>query len=742
MSSTIGRIYSTGFNASGYSNGTGKFGNVSVQAIAPSAANYGTGSPAKLDINTGVIGNTTESNISFDGTDILDSVEDFQFHIWADTKKPYAKDPIPANLATGVAIDSDFQFDLRDSKNGEGDDSGVGTGVNTSEPPGSITADDGGGSIDITAYNSFSCSGIWGTNLCNVSVDPPSPSGISGDARNWNYGTEYTLTISGYQDLASSNQDQLGDANGPNTMDAKIFKFTTEADVGAPLVAAETPVRASAGNAVSSNIVVDIVDRKGGLLGPSGSGVKPDTCRFNISSASVPLATYRQSSAEVGVIDIAYGYRFTINPPTDFAEGETVSVSAFNCEDISGNTMVTDNWTFSVFDSNPPYVTDESPSNDQSSALTQNISFRIKDDASGIDLANTVIYVNGVYYSNTGGAGSVTTVGTRITFVDSLNFNGGNYAGDTTGIVGSANNMLFTIDPQAAFTAGEAVPIVIYSRDALGSLMERVLYAFAANGAAPVCPAASSYCGSGTTFDGTKCVGVSSGGSCAVDQTFGIAPSIELQINEPTLTVDPVDKNTILISWMTNIPATTMIAYDTRGSISGATPFFDYRFSTPEDEKLKLVHSVLVKDLIPGKVYFFKPGGKANGRYASGVERLMALPFETIEISGALRSDTGVEAPQVICPNPVIVPRPAPTPAPAPRRRASVSSGATKTTITTPEQTAPTPQVEDASPVIKDAEPTTPKKQFFDMTKIISSGDRLVFRGKAKPGALLTLTLY
>lgn len=744
VSSTIGRIYSTGFNTVGYSSGQGDFGKFTVEAIAPSAANYGTGSPSKLDINTGVIGVTTESNISFDGTDILDDVEDFQFHIWADTKKPYAKNPVPANLATGVAIDSNFEFELRDSKNGEGDDSGVGTGVNTSEPPGLITTDDGGGPVDITAYNAFSCSGIWGTNLCNVSVDPPSPTGIPGDSRNWNYSTEYTVTVSGYRDLASSNQDQLGDTNGPNIMDTKIYTFITEADTDAPFVTAETPVRASTGNPVSTDIVIDVIDLKGGMVGISGSGLNSATCRFNISSASVPLATYSEVSPDVTVIPVAYGYRYTINPPSDFAEGETVSVSAFNCEDVSGNMMVTDNWTFSVSDSNPPYITDESPSNDQSATLNQNITFRIKDDASGIDLANTVIYVNGTYYTNTGGPGAVTTVGTKITFASSLNFNGGNYLGDTTSISGSINNTLFTINPETAFTAGEPVPIVIYTQDTFGNIMERVIYAFAAQGAPLVCPAASSYCGNGTSFDGAKCISSSSGGgSCSASQVYGGVPSIQLSINEQTVSVTPLNEHSALVSWMTSIPATTVIAYDERGSMSGETPYFDFRYSTPEDEKLKLVHSIIVKDLKPGKVYFFKPGGKANGRYASGVERLMALPFQTIEVAAASSPESDTKGPQVICPKPVIVPRPAP--APAPRRR--VPSTRTRPRAAAPTTTAPT-QVAPALPV---EEPTTSQdagttkkggKGFFEIIRIYDKSEKLNIYGKAKPGALLTLTIY
>ncbi|MCE9585969.1 hypothetical protein K8R04_01455 [Candidatus Uhrbacteria bacterium] len=412
VSSTIGRIYSTGFQTSGSTVGQGTFGTVAVTALRPTAFGYGSGSPTTLDINIGSVGATTESNISFIGADLLDDAEDFQMHVWADTKKPYALNPNPANAAAAVAIDSTYAFDLRDSKNGEGDNSGVGTGVNTTEPPGSITTNDGGGAVNVTAYDSFSCSGVWGTNLCGVTMNPPPPSGISGDTRNWGYATTYSVVISGFKDLASASQDQLGDANGPNTMDTKTYTFTTEADTVAPRVTAETPARGSGGNGASVNIVIDLQDRKTYPSGPSGVGITPSTCRFNISSPSSPLITYLQGSPTVTVTTIDYGYRFTINPSVDFAENETVSVSAYNCEDAVANIMTTDNWTFQTADSAPPYVQNESPSNDQTSSLDQNITFHLKDDGAGVDLANTIVFVNGTYYTNAGGAGQVTVSGT------------------------------------------------------------------------------------------------------------------------------------------------------------------------------------------------------------------------------------------------------------------------------------------------------------------------------------------
>jgi len=662
VSSTIGRIFSTGFRTSGFSTGQGSFGTVTWTMLKPTAANYGTSAPALLDINIGTVGNTTESNISNNGTDILDDAEDFSMQVWADTKKPYALNPNPANAASAVAIESTYSFDLRDSKNGEGDNSGVGTGVNTTEPPGAITTDDGGGPASVTAFDSFSCSGIWGTNLCSVTVDPNSPSGIPGDTRNWNYATTYTVNVSGFRDLASASQNQLGDANGPNTMDPKAYTFTTEADTVAPRVTAETPVRSSSGNSPSTNLIIDVTDRKTYPAGPSGTGVSPTTCRFNVSSPSFALTTYQQGSSGVTVTPIDYGYRFTINPATDFAQNETVSVSAYNCEDQVANVMTTDNWTFSTADSDQPYVTGENPSNDQTASTTQSAIFHLKDDGSGIDLANTIIFFNGVYYTNGGGAGQVTTNGTRITFASSLNFNGGNYVGDTTSRSGTANDYTFTIDPQTDYAPGEAVPVIIYTRDLSGNLMERVVYAFVAEGVSSSCPAGSSFCGAGTTWNGSQCVASGGGGGSCSSSGGGGLPAIALEVNEPTVTVFQIDETSVLITWATNMPASNMVVYDSQSSKDGTPPHYGYRDATPEAYVTSTYHSVQVNGLQPGIIYYFRPVSRASGQIVAGMERLfltrtpnqiVSTPPVTPIITGSTTSSA---------PTPILCPAPAPGP--------------------------------------------------------------------------------
>lgn len=576
---TGGRVKLTGFRTSGTSSGTGTFGSLTWTADEPTEAAYATGSPGTLDVNVGTIGASTESNIALGGADLLDDEEDFQFHVWADTVAPYAANPSPAHLAAGVSVSSNYTFDLRDSLNGEGDDAGSGTGVDTATPPGAITADDGGGPTSMTGVDSYACSGTWGTELCTATLNPAPPSGIPGDTRNWEYATTYDIDVSGFRDLASASQDQLGDANGPNAMSPKTYSFTTETDSVPPQVVSETPVRASSGNAVGTNVTVVVHDKKTYPGTVSGSGVDSATCSINVSSPSFALATFQQGDAEVAVSAVDYGFQFVINPTSDFAQDETVTVSAFDCEDVEGNLMVTDTWTFGTVDSDSPYVDGQVPDDDDEVAVDTSVVLHVKDDGSGVDIGSVVVFVDGAFWTDGGGAGSVTTSGTDISFAGSSDFNGGNYLGDTTSVSGSADDYTVTIDPAADFSSGEAVPVIVWAEDASGNLMPETVYAF--------------------VIESPGGGGGGGGGS-----NTPILPGRAVEDIEVT----QVDEDSVLVAWRTTVDATGYVAY---GDISppyfGTAPLYGYSSSTTSDGIYRTYHSVIVDGLQHGTTYAFMP---------------------------------------------------------------------------------------------------------------------------------------
>lgn len=600
-----GQVRLTGFRTSGTSSGTGTFGTVDWTMVAPTSAAYGTGTPETLDIDVGVIGDSTESNVSLSGLDILDDEEDFQFHVWADTEKPYALNPSPADAATAVAVTVNYLFDLRDSKNGEGDNSGVGTGVSTATPPGAITADDGGGPSSLTAFDSYSCSGTWGTNLCNVTVNPAPPSGISGDTRNWEYATGYDIDISGFEDLASASQDQLGDANGPNAMDPKTFSFTTEADTVPPQVVSETPARTSAGNSVSTNVTAVVHDKKTYPGTVSGTGVDSTTCKFNVSSPSFALTTFQEGDAEVTVTPADYGFEYEIDPASDFAQDETVTVSAFDCEDMATNVIVTDTWTFTTADSDPPFVSGAVPGDDDEIAADATFVLHVEDNGSGVDLGSVVIFVDGTFYTDGGGAGSVTTTGTDISFGSSLDFNGGNYVGDTTDVTGSPADYTFTIDPAADFSAGEAVPVLVYAADLDGNLMPQEVYAAV-----------------------VETPGGGGGGS------GGGGPIILPGRTIDDLRATQIDEDSVLVAWRSSQDATGRVAYGDQSPLYlGSEPNYGYAASTESDGTFRTYHSVVIDGLVSGILYRFLPVNRdRTGASFTGPEvRLATRPSVVFE---------------------------------------------------------------------------------------------------------------
>ncbi len=56
---------------------------------------------------------------------------------------------------------------------------------------------------------------------------------------------------------------------------------------------------------------------------------------------------------------------------------------------------------------------------------------------------------------------------------------------------------------------------------------------------------------------------------------------------------------TVIISWTTNKPATTLVEYD-EGAIPGK-----YSKKTTEDPTLNKAHTVIIKDLLPSSTYHF-----------------------------------------------------------------------------------------------------------------------------------------
>lgn len=197
----------------------------------------------------------------------------------------------------------------------------------------------------------------------------------------------------------------------------------------------------------------------------------------------------------------------------NFAQNETVTVTVQNCQDLasSPNTMATYVYTFSTADTDPPYVTSTSPSNDEGISQTGSVIFSLLDDGVGVDLNNTIIYINGDYWTRNGGSGSVTTNGTIISFNSSNSFN--------TRYQPVSKGYRFTIAP-GNLNATDSVPVIIYSRDLSANLMGYYVYGLMVGSASASSTCSdSSCCASGTTWDGSQC-SASGSSFCGTNTTW------------------------------------------------------------------------------------------------------------------------------------------------------------------------------------------------------------------------------
>ena len=78
----------------------------------------------------------------------------------------------------------------------------------------------------------------------------------------------------------------------------------------------------------------------------SGSGVVVSTCRADVFSPSLSLITYKENDPGVAVTPIDYGYRFVVDPASDFSSGEVVTFKIYDCADLAGNKVTTTTITF------------------------------------------------------------------------------------------------------------------------------------------------------------------------------------------------------------------------------------------------------------------------------------------------------------------------------------------------------------------------------------------------------------
>jgi cysteine-rich repeat protein len=131
----------------------------------------------------------------------------------------------------------------------------------------------------------------------------------------------------------------------------------------------------------------------------------------------------------------------------------------------------------------------------------------------------------------------------------------------------------------------------------------------------PDCPQPAPYCGDGSCNAGENCsscyqdCGACGGGGGIIGGGGG--STLLLIFNEKLESV--FDTNAI-VSWSTNLPATSRVLYDTvPHALGGAPPNYGYAYSTIELPMLTTFHIVAITGLTPNTIYYWRPISHGSG---------------------------------------------------------------------------------------------------------------------------------
>ncbi len=354
-----------------------------------------------------------------------------------DTDAPYVQSQNPSNGATGVAVNTNIVFHVKDYKGNAGVTPGLGVNIATV----SVTVTPAGGS-PITYTSASPQFGYTGTSA------------------------DYTVTINPAADFAQNKVVAVTvDASdlhspSPNVMSTVSYSFTT-VDSDAPTITSFVPAQSATDVAADTNVSFHILD------GAGGAGV-------DIANTSVTVAgtTYTSVSPQFSYTGTSADYAITINPSSNFSGNQSVSVSISTRDLASTPNTASASYSFTIASScSTCFVDSESPARfTTSAALTNTISFRVKDTGDGI-LSSSI---------------RITLIGTGAAIPSSpLTLSGSN---PMVSITGTTANYLVTITLPASMEVNLPVSVYIAATNVNGLTM------------APVGYTISTISGSGTTI--------------------------------------------------------------------------------------------------------------------------------------------------------------------------------------------------------------------------------------------------
>jgi len=376
-----------------------------------------------FEFTPGVTTDTNLAQTSGDGSDILQAVDNLSLKLLADTDDPAVNSKSPAADATGVSVDSNVSFVPYDAMAGV-DSTSVAVRMKKS----------GGTYYSQTA----SLASQLSTNAnryyqYSASVSPNS--NVKTSNGYFEYNTTYYVEAT-VGDLATSPHSTVA-----------TWSFTTEGDTDAPYIANRSPSASATGVATSTNVVFRLKDYKsnGGVI--PGLGVDTNTISISLMSSSTGQIAYTCNSAGV-TCDTSggnYNVLVTINPTTDYAENETITVRV-EASDLAtpANEMGQVVYSFTTADTVPPSITNFSPTvYSNGNSTSTNISFHLTDGGAGVAIETLTVYVDDTAYTA---------------------------SSPELSVAGDASDYTIVIDPASNFTNNRPVVVRISVRDQAPSL--------------------------------------------------------------------------------------------------------------------------------------------------------------------------------------------------------------------------------------------------------------------------------
>jgi hypothetical protein len=379
--------------------------------------------------SVGTLAYNTLYRVHSTGADVASPTANTGSQVWTfttedDDDAPYISNLSPSNGATGVAVNSNISFRIKDHKNQAGVTAGLGVDISTV----SVTITPSGGSA--TTYTSaspqFSYTGS--SDDYTITINPSS---------DFNQNTVVTVEIDG------------ADLHSPaNTMSTQTSTFTTT-DSTAPIIGSYDPAQNATGVSPDTAVSFHITD------GGAGVSISNTTVTINSTAytSASPYFSYTGSSSD---------YTVTVNPPGNFTGGSTVSVSISTQDQASTPNTANSSYSFTIQNTCSTCSVDtEDPARFTTSATLDNtISFHVKDTGAGIN----------------GNSITVTLIGTGSAMPSNpLIMTGASAYMDFTG---TSADYTVTITLPASISADKAYSILIEANDSDGRAMSPVGYTF------------------------------------------------------------------------------------------------------------------------------------------------------------------------------------------------------------------------------------------------------------------------